>query len=487
MGSEMQSHHHQPETPAIEAIAHSQSAQLPGKTSPKLDQLAQVSSQLGFEIVDIAGFLDVIDQKSQNQLSALQALTTEADRVTASNGQVLDTIQAVTVATEETLQSVQTSVKFVRDNSGRSQEVAEWVHDLEERTDQIGETVDAVRKNNDMITNIAAQVNILAINAKIEASRAGDAGRGFAVVAEAINDLAKRTQAAAKEIGDNINNLSNWVSILHGETIEISRSAEKILGQARETDSSLANIEEKATEVNAQTGRILSEAAQVKEAVSSFAPNINRIGQSVKETTTGIHDTHTRVENLIASSEQLVQGTVALGGQSTDKKFISYVTKISEQVSEIFERALDSGKISSDALFDKSYRPIPGSNPEQFTTGFLSLTDAMLPPILEAALDFDPRVAFCAAIDTNGYLPTHNKIFSHPQGPDPEWNTANCRNRRIFNDRVGLKAGRNSESFLMQVYRRDMGGGNFVMMKDLSVPVYVASRQWGGIRMGIKS
>jgi methyl-accepting chemotaxis protein len=148
---------------------------------------------------------------------------------------------------------------------------------------------------------------------------------------------------------------------------------------------------------------------------------------------------------------------------------------------------LAAGKISSNALFDKNYRLIPGTNPEQYTTGFLALTDATLPPLLEAALDFDPRVVFCAAIDTNGYLPTHNKVFSHPQGPDPDWNTANCRNRRIFDDRVGLKAGRNSEPFLMQVYRRDMGGGHFVMMKDLSVPVFVGTRHWGGLRMGFKS
>ncbi len=453
----------------------------------QLNHLTQISSQLGYEIVDIAGFLDQIDQKSQSQLSALQELTREADQVISSNGQVLDTIETVSTTTEQTLQSVQTSVKFVRDNSGRSQEVAEWVNDLEERTDQIGDTVDAVRKNNEMITNIAAQVNILAINAKIEASRAGDAGRGFAVVAEAINDLSKRTQTAAREIGSNIENLSNWVTLLHDETVEISRSAEKILGQARETDSSLLSIEEKAKEVNAQTAKILSQASVVKNAMNSFAPNINGIGKSVEETTTGIHDTHTRVENLISSSEQLVQGTVALGGKSTDKRFISYVTELSQKVAAIFEAALDAGKISADALFDKKYQLIPGTNPAQYTTGFLPLTDAALPPLLEAALEFDPRVVFCAAIDINGYLPTHNKIFSHPQGPDPDWNTANCRNRRIFDDRVGLKAGRNSEPFLMQVYRRDMGAGNFVMMKDLSVPVFVGGRHWGGIRMGFKT
>lgn len=456
-------------------------------TNPELDQLTHLSSQLGYEIVDIAGFLDTMDQKSQNQLAALVHLTKDADRVITANGEVLETIESVSVATEETLKSVQSSVRFVRDNSSRSQEVAEWVNDLGERTNQIGETVDAVRKNNEMITTIAAQVNILAINAKIEASRAGDAGRGFAVVAEAINDLSKRTQIAAKEIGENIKNLSSWISLLHGETADISQSADKILGQARETDSSLLSIEEKATHVNTQTARILTEAAQVKEAVRNFAPNINRIGKSVRETTTGIHDTHARVENLISSSEQLVQGSVALGGQSADKQFITRVSQVSKEICEIFERALASGKITSAMLFDKQYRSIPGSNPEQFTTDFLSLTDAVLPPILEAALAFDPRVVFCAAIDSNGYLPTHNQVFSQPQGADPEWNTANCRNRRIFDDRVGLKAGRNTEPFLIQVYRRDMGAGSFVMMKDLSVPIFVQSRHWGAVRMGIKS
>ena len=66
------------------------------------------------------------------------------------------------------------------------------------------------------------------------------------------------------------------------------------------------------------------------------------------------------------------------------------------------------------------------------------------------------------------------------------WNTANCRNRRIFDDRVGLAAGRNTKPFLLQLYRRDMGGGKSVMMKDLSVPITVRGRHWGGFRMGYR-
>ena len=117
---------------------------------------------------------------------------------------------------------------------------------------------------------------------------------------------------------------------------------------------------------------------------------------------------------------------------------------------------------------------------------FTELTDRHLPPIQEALLEMDPRVVFCAAVDNNGYLPTHNRKFSHPQGPDPVWNAANCRNRRLFNDRTGAGAGANTRPFLLQTYRRDMGGGVFVMMKDASAPIYVNGRHWGGFRMGYR-
>lgn len=118
---------------------------------------------------------------------------------------------------------------------------------------------------------------------------------------------------------------------------------------------------------------------------------------------------------------------------------------------------------------------------------FTELTDRLLPPIQEPVTSLDERIAFCAAIDENGYLPTHNRKFSQAQRPgDSVWNTANCRNRRIFADRVGLAAGRSTAPFLVQTYRRDMGGGNFVMMKDISAPITVRGRHWGGLRLAIK-
>jgi len=137
-------------------------------------------------------------------------------------------------------------------------------------------------------------------------------------------------------------------------------------------------------------------------------------------------------------------------------------------------------------FFDRDYRRIPGTDPQQMMARFTEFTDRVLPPIQEPLMEFDPRVVFCAAVDDNGYLPTHNVKFSRPQGPDPVWNAANCRNRRLFNDRTGLGAGQNTREFLLQTYRRDMGGGVFVMMKDASAPIHVNGRHWGGLRMGYR-
>ena len=146
-----------------------------------------------------------------------------------------------------------------------------------------------------------------------------------------------------------------------------------------------------------------------------------------------------------------------------------------------------SGAISIDDMFDENYVEIPGTDPVQHRTRILDWADRALPPFQEAFLAKDPRMVFCVMIDRNGYLPVHNKIYSHPQRPgDVAWNTANSRNRRIFNDPAGLAAGRNLRSYLIQSYARDMGNGKTVMMREIDVPIRVNGRHWGGFRTAYK-
>jgi methyl-accepting chemotaxis protein len=156
-------------------------------------------------------------------------------------------------------------------------------------------------------------------------------------------------------------------------------------------------------------------------------------------------------------------------------------------LTKIFEDAVTSGAISIDDMFDTDYVEIPGTNPVQHRTRILGWADRALPSFQEAFLTKDPRMAFCVMIDRNGYLPVHNKIYSHPQRPgDVAWNTANSRNRRIFNDPAGLAAGRNLRAYLIQSYARDMGNGKTVMMREIDVPIRVHGRHWGGFRTAYK-
>jgi methyl-accepting chemotaxis protein len=157
------------------------------------------------------------------------------------------------------------------------------------------------------------------------------------------------------------------------------------------------------------------------------------------------------------------------------------------QLRQMFEQAVASGAISIDALFDTDYVEISGTNPLQHRTRILDWADRALPPFQEAFLAKDPRMVFCVAIDRNGYLPVHNKIYSHPQrAGDVAWNTAHSRNRRIFNDTAGLAAGRNQRTYLIQSYARDMGNGVTVMMREIDVPIRVQGRHWGGFRTAYK-
>ena len=113
-------------------------------------------------------------------------------------------------------------------------------------------------------------------------------------------------------------------------------------------------------------------------------------------------------------------------------------------------------------------------------------TRPILPAIQDPIQKSDPRIVFCVAWARGGYLPTHNPNYRLPQGKDPVWNNANCRNRRLFTDRAVKKIAASTKPFMLQTYRRDMGGGNFVLMKDLSSPIFVQGRHWGAFRMGFR-
>ncbi|MCX8146557.1 MAG: methyl-accepting chemotaxis protein, partial [Azovibrio sp.] len=129
------------------------------------------------------------------------------------------------------------------------------------------------------------------------------------------------------------------------------------------------------------------------------------------------------------------------------------------------------------------YQPIPGTRPPKFHTRFDALCDQILPPIQEALVARHPEIVYAIACDRRGYVPTHNQRFSKPLTGDEQVDMLNNRTKRIFDDPVGRRCGDHEKPFLLQTYRRDTGE----IMHDISAPVYVQGRHWGGFRIGYKT
>jgi methyl-accepting chemotaxis protein len=163
------------------------------------------------------------------------------------------------------------------------------------------------------------------------------------------------------------------------------------------------------------------------------------------------------------------------------------VRAIAEQaardIGRLFSVSVVGGALGAGDLFDRRYEPIPDTAPQKHSTRFDKFTDRVLPAIQEPILQAAPYLAYAGAVDNNGYFPTHNQKFSRPLTGDYQADLVNNRTKRIFTDRTGKRCGANTKPFLLQTYKRDTGE----VMHDLSVPIYVDGKHWGGFRIGYRS
>jgi methyl-accepting chemotaxis protein len=224
-------------------------------------------------------------------------------------------------------------------------------------------------------------------------------------------------------------------------------------------------------------------AQDVEKGADALKDTARQLSAGFDESMNNLSAVDDRMTALQSAGEKLLTVTFDAGVKTVDTPFVDEVMRRAARVAEAIESAVDRRELSIDDVFDRAYRAIPKTDPEQFTTRYIDVFDRILTPIIDEALVFDRRVVFCAPVDENGFLPTHNTKFAKPQGSDPVANAAQSRNRRFFKDRVGLGAGRNRERFAVFTYQRDIGGGRLVPMMDVSAPIVVKGRHWGGLRL----
>lgn len=148
-------------------------------------------------------------------------------------------------------------------------------------------------------------------------------------------------------------------------------------------------------------------------------------------------------------------------------------------VGRVLEEAIDNGALTLAEVFDRDYRLIPGFEPAKYHTKYDTYLDKAILTMQDEFLK-DDSIVFAAAVDAKGYLPTHNTRFQQPITGDVAKDLVGNRTKRIFNDPIGLKAARNLDEGFVQVYQRDTGE----TMWDVSTPIFVKGKHWGGFRIG---
>lgn len=195
---------------------------------------------------------------------------------------------------------VQEALRGMEQIAGKVREAARSVTSLGTRSDQIGAIVGTIE-------DIADQTNLLALNAAIEAARAGEQGRGFAVVADEVRALAERTTRATREIGE-------MIKAIQGETKGAVRAMEDGVNEvergtqaSRKSGEALELILNQIQEVTMQVNQIATAAEEQTATTGEITTNIQQITEVVQSTARGAHDTATASADLSQQAEVLQQ------------------------------------------------------------------------------------------------------------------------------------------------------------------------------------
>jgi methyl-accepting chemotaxis protein len=455
-------------------------------TQRLVDQLSNRIGGLGVELADVAGNLREVAGRVSTQAERFGHLQKTAETMVSANHAIATASRAVQTATSAAVGEITQSRAVVEKAVQHISELIEAVGRIEQRLGAVGTALAQVAKVSGSIEAIAKQTNLLALNATIEAARAGAAGRGFAVVASEVKSLAEATRQATHLIGDTVRDLDGQVGSLIGESGEASLRAKNAGEGAEQIQGIIVRVQDGFTSVSREIDGVAKSATSNLAHCDMVIDELGNLARGVDLSSTDLRRADDRVAKLLDLSESLIELIADSGVETSDAPLIRAVIDTAKQISAAYESAIARGEITLDMLMDENYREVPGTDPKQYLTDYVEFTDRILPPIQDPLQKVDPRVVFCVAWAKGGYLPTHNPNYRLPQGRDPVWNNANCRNRRLFNDRAVKKVAANRKPFLLQTYRRDMGGGNFVLMKDVSSPILVRGRHWGAFRMGFR-
>jgi len=212
---------------------------------------------------------------------------------------------------------------------------AEKVQEMGKRSVQIGDIVET-------IDDIASQTNLLALNAAIEAARAGEHGKGFAVVADEVRKLAERSSTATKEIGTLIKGIQQIVKEAVSAMDEGAKEVEKGVARAGQSDMALTSILKAVETVNQQVEEIAQAALHISSSSNELVSSMDSVSAVVEENTAA-------TEEMSASSTEVTQAVEAIASVSEENSAaIEEVSASTEEMSAQVQEVTTSAQALSE-------------------------------------------------------------------------------------------------------------------------------------------
>jgi methyl-accepting chemotaxis protein len=405
-------------------------------------------------------------------VSSMGAITTAIEQVSASASQVSELASRSRNASQHSRDALEHVITEMSALAERSEEALEMLETLSKKTD-------SVRNVTSLIEEIAEQTNLLSLNASIEAARAGEHGRGFAVVAGEVRGLARRTADATKQVESLVE--------------EIGTSSQKVVDNIghlmRRVGERAQEVEKVGAELTTMTqdfDTVDTEIAGIAEATSDTRTHSRQVAATLGTLQGQVVDGNRDMHSLAEQAQALMSAAEGVVGELAQQRLDSrhqtvylQARSAADQIGKLLTRALKDGELTESALFDLRYEPIEGTDPPKYHTAYDRFTDRHLPAIQEPILE-TLGAAYVMACDRRGYVPTHNRRCSHELTGDYQTDLKHSRHKRIFDDATGSRCGDHTDPLLVQTYKRDTGE----VMHDLSVPIFVAGRHWGGVRIG---